>query len=268
VEWPSHYRRVGWVDYSLTALGTTTAIVSRAVGPGESGPSGGMWFDEGIRDALRASSEQGREVTARVSDGLWAVVVFHGLVGDPWIHLAGVRKSADVAYQMFWMNAEVMAITQGIQQTASNIVGRDRPYGRNCPADPSADDHHCSGRERYRSFISSHTSVPFSLAVATCMHHSHLPLSGKAAWAVCAAGLGVSAATGTMRIVSDNHYATDVFIGAALGTLVGISVPWFHYSTGVRPTQARVGGVEMTVLPFVRGARGTFAPGLGVMGML
>src|SRR5690606_20567649 len=111
-------------------------------------------------------------------------------------------------------------LTQGIQQVASNAVGRDRPYGRNCPSDPDEDDPHCAGRERYRSFISSHTSVPFSLAVATCMHHAHLPLSGRAAtWGVCATGLTLAAATGTLRIVSDNHYATDVFIGAALGSL-------------------------------------------------
>ena len=40
-----------------------------------------------------------------------------------------------------------------------------------------------------------------------------------------AAGLGVAAVTGWLRIAADKHYATDVALGAGLGAGVGVAVP-------------------------------------------
>ena len=48
--------------------------------------------------------------------------------------------------------------------------------------------------------------------------------------------------TGALRIMSDQHYASDVITGAILGTGIGFAVPYFlHYrrgSSGQEPSRA------------------------------
>jgi membrane-associated phospholipid phosphatase len=67
------------------------------------------------------------------------------------------------------------------------------------------------------------------------VHHQHLPLYGGGAveeWA-CTWALGVAAATGLFRIVSDAHYVTDVLFGAGIGWFYGYVMPRFlHYKHG------------------------------------
>jgi len=37
--------------------------------------------------------------------------------------------------------------------------------------------------------------------------------------------------TGTARIIADQHWATDVSVGALVGTSLGIAIPWgLHYA--------------------------------------
>lgn len=73
------------------------------------------------------------------------------------------------------------------------------------------------------SFFSGHSSLAFSLAVSagTVAH-----LRGYAAepylWI---GGLGLAVATGYLRIGADAHYASDVAVGAVVGSGLGIAVP-------------------------------------------
>src|SRR2546426_689532 len=46
------------------------------------------------------------------------------------------------------------------------------------------------------------------------------------------AALTVAATTGLLRIVSDRHWASDVLLGAVLGTAVGGTVSWAHMHDG------------------------------------
>jgi PAP2 superfamily len=252
VTWQTEYRRFGWVDGALTGGGLTALIVSRTIGPGTSGPQGGVWFDDDVRDALRASSYSGRLLAADVSDVLLGLSVAYALFADPLINASWLRKSPDVGKQVFLLNAEVLALTLGLQQTVANTVGRERPYGQTCgTSDLSEDTEQCEGGDRYRSFFSGHTSVPFALAASTCTHHLYLPLSGssKNAWIACASGFLVAGTTGVMRVVADYHYATDVLAGAFIGSAIGFGVPLLHYTTGVRLPAAQMGTVRLQLAP-------------------
>jgi hypothetical protein len=63
-----------------------------------------------------------------------------------------------------------------------------------------------------------------------CIHHVENELLGPPWDALsCAGGYAVAATTATFRVVADVHYASDVLLGAAVGTLVGYSVPLLHY---------------------------------------
>lgn len=269
IEWSPRYRRVSTLDYILTGVGATAAIVTRVIGPPDYGPRGGVWIDEDVRGALRPSSFRQRLLAEDVSDVLLGVTSSYGLFGDPLVNATWLRDSPDVGWQLFWINGEVMALTLGIQQATSNAIGRERPYRRTCGT-PELDErtHHCEGADRYRSYFSGHTSVPFSIAAATCVHHAYLPLSGGHAWVPCTVGFAAAAASGTLRIVSDNHYATDVMTGMVVGTAIGLTVPLLHYATGVPTPRARWGRTEVVALPWVYSQGRAAMAGFSISGVL
>ena len=77
------------------------------------------------------------------------------------------------------------------------------------------------------SFYSGHTSFVASLtaAVGTCASLRHRRL----AWVVWAVGSALTLATGYLRIAADQHYATDVLAGAAVGGGLGFAIPYLAH---------------------------------------
>jgi membrane-associated phospholipid phosphatase len=80
------------------------------------------------------------------------------------------------------------------------------------------------------SFFSGHTTLAFSLAVsagtvASMRGSDRAPL-------VLTVGLTSAAATGYLRVAAAEHYMTDVLVGAAVGSLFGIGVPYLLHRGG------------------------------------
>lgn len=254
VEYSEDFRRVSWVDLGLTAGFAATLVTARVVGPPQDGPRGGVWVDEAVRDTLRSPRFSGRLRAADTSDVLLGLSMSWALFLDPLVNASWLRQSADVAAQVALLNAEALAITLGTQQLVAGIVGRERPYGRVCgTTELDERTQACEGRDRYRSYFSGHTSGPFAAAASTCAHHAFLGLSGKRAWVTCTLGFSVAAASGTLRIVADKHYLTDVLTGVGAGTLIGLAVPLWHYL--VPPRRLEVGGqrIDWSVVPSAGG---------------
>jgi hypothetical protein len=269
VSWSRTYRKVGALDYVLTGVGATASVVTRVVGPPHDGPSGGVWFDEEVRDALRAPDYRGRLFAGDMSDVLLGVASSYGLFLDPLVNATWLRASPEVGKQIFWINAEVIAFTLGAQQATANGLGRERPYGRTCgTGELDEHTHLCAGNDRYRSYFSGHTSVPFSVAAATCVNHLYLPLSGGRAWIPCSLGFATAAASGILRIVSDNHYATDVMTGVVVGTGVGLMVPLLHYAARVPTPAVSLGSLEILFLPLVQSQQRGATFGISAVGLL
>jgi membrane-associated phospholipid phosphatase len=140
--------------------------------------------------------------------------------------------------------AEATAIDGALNQLVKFTVRRARPCGavHSCPdsdGKPSKDDN--------LSFYSEHSSLSFALAasagtVARLRGYRWAP----AVW-IGTAVLG--AATAYLRIAANEHYFTDVLTGAAVGTAVGVAVPyWLH-----RPRGGGEGRATVVVLPTVQG---------------
>ncbi len=70
---------------------------------------------------------------------------------------------------------------------------------------------------------SGHTSLAFSLAVASGVVADERGY--RLAPVIWTVGLTIAATTGYLRIAADAHWATDVLIGAAMGTAVGYLWP-------------------------------------------
>lgn len=121
------------------------------------------------------------------------------------------RRFADDVLPIY----EAYVYTGLITQLVKISVGRERP------------DVHFDGGERNAesnlSFYSGHTSIAFSIAVASGMtaHRRGYKLE-PVIWAV---GVSLASATAYFRVAGDRHYLSDVVSGAVAGAAGGYLIP-------------------------------------------
>ena len=218
-------------NYVLLGSAAAAAVTFEVVAPLPRHRQGGVWADEGVRNELRASSLEGQLFASDLSDVLLtlgtAQPYFDAIIIAGWY-----RQSPRVSEQLTLIAAETMAVNAAILGVVKFAAARERPYGRGCGSTLPEVSDDCDANDRFRSFMSGHSSQTFASAALTCTQHAHLDLyGGHVSWALpCALGFVVASATGALRIVADRHYLTDVLAGAASGTTVGFALPWLlHY---------------------------------------
>nr|WP_277881439.1 phosphatase PAP2 family protein [Hymenobacter cyanobacteriorum] len=105
------------------------------------------------------------------------------------------------------------------------------------------------------SFPSSHTSQAF--LTATLLHEQY----GRQYPLVSVAGYAVAAATGTMRVLGNKHWATDVLAGAGIGFLSAETV-WHVYPSLVRLLPSKLSTKLLVVPTYSAGQGGGLAMAL------
>lgn len=174
-----------------------------------------LWDDLGTAKTLSDVGTFG--VTPAVSIGL----VLTGTFADP----SWSRTMDDVLPIV-----ESMVVTQWVTRAFKLSFGRQRPHAHYVGPTDGEDN---------LSFPSGHTSRAFALATSAGMVAR---LRGYAAEPyVWATGLTLAAASGYFRIAADRHYVTDVVAGAALGVVVGLTVPWLTRRSDVDVSATRDG---------------------------
>jgi hypothetical protein len=256
VEWNPEWPRFRKAEIAFTAGMGLQFLAANFLYPQLSATSGGpILYDTAARNALVLSSRSSRERAQLIGDVLFYGLVAYPLLVDTTIVLA-VHDSSDVALQMTAMNLESIFFVGAIARSAEKL-GRVRPSSSECEKDPgySAD---CEDDDVLSaSMLSGHTAGAFAGAGLICAHHTNLPLYGGGApdIAACILGLGAAGSVATLRLMSDDHWATDVTFGAALGLFGGWGLPvLLHYGFGDDSPPAR------SILPTFRAGSGPLAP--------
>jgi membrane-associated phospholipid phosphatase len=211
---------------------------------------GGILFDDAVRNAVRPGSIQTRYAFRDASDVGLSFAAVWPFFGDALATAWWYRGSRDTAEQMALLDLETLAVSGAIQGVTNVIVSRQRPYGQYCgtPALPSA-ALDCDATGEYRSFFSGHAAFSFTAAALVCINHTKSELLGSPWDALsCGAGYVVAASTASFRVLADEHYSSDVIVGALVGTLVGYGVPLLHYrqhSFG----RLRAGAITLQLVP-------------------
>lgn len=112
---------------------------------------------------------------------------------------------------------EAAAAALLVNQVVKLLVGRQRPYARfgNALGYSKGEDD--------LSFYSGHTSLAFSVVAATVTVASMRGYAGTGI--VAGVGFTLGAGIAYLRIAADQHYLTDVLVGAAVGGLLGWAIP-------------------------------------------
>jgi membrane-associated phospholipid phosphatase len=178
-------------------------------------------FDKASRDALVWSDTRlangisdglGYAVSPAVSIGLTAFVASReGRLGESSANTLVILESAFVA----GIIAQVFKFT----------VGRERPFVHVLAAEEKKQT--LKPRDNNVSFFSAHANFAFALAVSSGTVASIRGYKG-APW-VWGSGIALASTIGYLRVAADKHYMSDVLLGAAVGSLVGFSVPFFFH---------------------------------------
>ena len=120
--------------------------------------------------------------------------------------------------------AETVGLTFGINEILKWAVPRERPY-LYFEGYPEED---LKNGDYNESFCSRHTSVAFSIAAANTYIFSKYYPDSKWKIPVIAASYSLATITAALRVASGEHFASDVLVGALLGTAIGYAVPALH----------------------------------------
>gem|GEM_PF-7119762 len=120
---------------------------------------------------------------------------------------------------MAFTGAHALAANWILTETLKRLTARTRPRASFCEDTDLMSCASSSDRQTHKSFPSGHTSFAFTGAGLICLHASQvrtgtLFLSGEG-W--CPAALGVAALTGLLRVNADEHWLSDMIVGAAIG---------------------------------------------------
>jgi membrane-associated phospholipid phosphatase len=133
------------------------------------------------------------------------------------------RTTTDIA----WHTTESIFISSATATVVRGILGRSRPF---VTADSDAYDYKPGQGFRelsYRSYPSIHAASAFATAAALTAEtarHSH-----GAAWIVGPLSYSLATLPGLARMYEDKHWASDVLMGAALGTVTGWATVRYHH---------------------------------------
>lgn len=218
----------------LSAAGGTLAL-SLMAPPTEPRWTGGVLFDDGVRDALRLSSPGARQAARRIGDYPYWFAAALPLVADPLVALT-VAGDARAAGNVTLIGLEAFSYAGLLSFISTRISVRERPDSTTCREQGEAD---CELDTE--AFWSGHTSIVAASAGVVCANHRFMPLwgGGLADAGACALASTGALVTAGSRLLADRHYATDVIVGLGVGFGLGYGVPvLLHYRYDELPAVA------------------------------
>ena len=224
-------------DAVITGLGIGGAMVplifSGSLAPSAcrwcDGPAGAPvnavdgWFHEGLT---------ARGLSRSTADTLASVLAYGVMpaaaLGATWF-ATGPHATPGAGLRNAIIVVESVAVAETLTGTSKLAAARQRPYVHyQHLATPggSASDLPSLSSEANLSFPSGHTSLAAAAGTSAAMLAT-LEESPAAPW-LWGATAGTTIATGTLRVISESHYFTDVLAGAAIGAGCGVLFPLLH----------------------------------------
>jgi membrane-associated phospholipid phosphatase len=204
-----------WRDGVLAAAFTATTV--------------GMFpIDRSAARHLQDSTTQASRFLKNASRGVQYVADPGSLIiGVSMYGIGRVARWRDVA-DLGLHGTEAVVLSGAATAFIKGLAGRARPY---VSLDTNAHDFRLArgfNRGGYQSFPSGHTSAAFAAAsVVTSESQRWWP---RQTWLVAPAMYGGATLVGLSRMYNNAHWASDVVLGAAIGTFSGIKV--VRYSHG------------------------------------
>jgi membrane-associated phospholipid phosphatase len=138
--------------------------------------------------------------------------------------VARVERMADLGLH----GTEALYLAQTLVKLVKGLAGRARPQLDIDDARSFKFGRGFRDEDNYRSFPSGHAGMAFAAASAVTSETSKW--WPKSTWYVAPVMYGGAALVSISRMYDNKHWASDVIMGAAIGTFSGLKVVRYHHS--------------------------------------
>jgi membrane-associated phospholipid phosphatase len=184
-------------------------------------------LDMQVAKRLQNPGTQENRFLKRAATGFRVLASPGSLLAGVGLYGLGRAQAQRRVQSLGWHSVESILIADVLGGTIKLAAGRARPY---VDIDNPADFQLFRGftDDKYRSFPSGHTITAFAFA-STVTRETQFwwPHS---AWYVGTVMYGGASLMGLSRIYNNQHWASDVMGGAAIGTLIGLKVVKYTHS--------------------------------------
>ena len=204
--------------YRDLVLAGSLAVVTLAVRP----------FDDRMAERLQDSSTQDSRKLQRTATFVRTVAA----PGAYWIggtmYLAGRLSKNERLADVGWHGTEALIIGELVAVVVKGTMGRQRPYVNPRNSNSYGLFRGFGGGDKFRSFPSGHSTSAFAAAAAVTSETSRFWPEGQ--WIIGPILYTGAALTGVSRMYNNRHWASDVLIGAGIGTFAGLKVVRYHHT--------------------------------------
>ena len=228
------------------ALSFIASCAAHAQGEAAPAPSGAALFT--YRDAILAAGIVATTVLVRPADQHYAarlqdsstqanaklrrLAAFVRTTADPGSYIIGTTMYAvgrlsdnDRLAQLGLHGTEALLVGTVTASALKGMFGRQRPSVRPQDANSFA-LFRGFGSDDYRSFPSGHTVAAFAAAASVTSEMAGWWPDSR--WIIGPAMYGGAALVGVSRMYNNRHWASDVIVGAGIGTFAGLKVVRYH----------------------------------------
>ena len=148
-------------------------------------------------------------------------------IGGGLYVLGRLTRQRDVA-DVGWHGTEAVLLSSGVTNLLKGILGRSRPFVSNNKEPHAFNFGRGFGVSDRQSFPSGHTTTAFAAAsvVVSEMRRFH----PKSVWVVAPVMYGGATLVGLSRMYNNKHWASDIVLGAAVGTFGGLKVVRYSHA--------------------------------------
>jgi membrane-associated phospholipid phosphatase len=187
-------------------------------------------LDKRAAERLQRPETQESRLLQRAAKG-FNLVVMPGtlIIGTSMYAVGRITRSHRVA-DLALHGTEALVIGEGLGVAMKGFFGRQRPYMD--PVNLNPDNWQLfrgyGKNDGYRSFPSGHTVAAFAVAAAVTAETSRWWENSR--YVVGPVMYGGAGMAGLSRMYNNRHWASDVLVGAAIGTFAGNKVVRYHHS--------------------------------------
>jgi membrane-associated phospholipid phosphatase len=185
-------------------------------------------LDSPAANALQRPQSQQNRILNKAAVGFRTIAEPGSVIIGVSLYGIGRLSKNDRMADLGLHGTEALFIGEGVAVVLKGIFGRARPFvDLNNPNDWQMLRGFRSD-ERFRSFPSGHTVAGFAAAAAVSAETSRWWPSSV--WYIGPAMYGGAALIGWSRMYNNRHWASDVIMGAAIGTFAGTKVVRYHHT--------------------------------------
>jgi len=204
--------------YRDLVLAGGVAVVTMAARP----------FDDRMAALLQDSSTQDSRKIQKVATFVRTVATPGSYVIGGTMYVVGRLSKNERLADLGWHGTESLIVGELVAVVIKGTMGRQRPYVLPRNSNSYQLFRGFGGSDQFRSFPSGHSTSAFAAAAAVSSETSRWWPETR--WIIGPILYTGAALTGVSRMYNNRHWASDVLIGAGIGTFAGLKIVRYHHT--------------------------------------